>query len=84
VRGVLKRIHVNQHIIRTNQKSGANDAPLTIKTGRANTKAHTVEILGPSTVVYSPTKPLPCGAKVWIETRATVVGRLAEGELVLD
>lgn len=81
---MLKRIHVNQHVIRSNHKTGAHDPPLTIKTSRANTRAHTVEILGPSTLVYSPTKPLPCGARVWIETRATIVGRVAGAELVVD
>jgi len=81
---MLKRIHVNQHIIRSNKATGAHDPPLTIKTSRANTKAHGVEILGPSVLVYSPSKPLPCGARVWLETRATVVGRTAGAELVID
>ena len=31
-----------------------------------------VEILGESKVVYSPDKPLSCGARVWIETNAEV------------
>jgi hypothetical protein len=33
---------------------------------------HVINILGPSKVVYSPDKPLSCGAKVWIETEAEV------------
>jgi hypothetical protein len=32
-----------------------------------------VQILGESTVMYKPNKPLSCGAKVWIETDAEVV-----------
>jgi len=28
--------------------------------------------MGPSRVVYSPDKPLSCGAKVWVETEAEV------------
>jgi len=32
-----------------------------------------VQILGESKVVYSPDKPLSCGAKVWIETDAEVI-----------
>ena len=34
---------------------------------------HEVKIEGPSKVVYSPDKPLPCGARVWIETEEKVV-----------
>jgi hypothetical protein len=70
---MLKRIHVNQHAIRRNRVAGSNEPPLTIKTYHSNTKARRVEILGPSEVVYSPDKPLPCGARVWIETKAPVV-----------
>jgi hypothetical protein len=66
-------IHVNQHVIRKNAKEGTDEPPLTVKTYKSNTKCHKVEILGPSIVVYSPDKPLSCGAKVWIETQSTVV-----------
>jgi|TARA_B110000908_G_C10078973_1_gene368671 hypothetical protein len=31
-----------------------------------------VDILGPSKMIYSPDKPRPCGAKLWIETEAEV------------
>ena len=65
-------IHVNQHVIKSNAKSGANDPVLTVKTYKANTYAHEVHIDGPSRIVYSPDKPLSCGAKVWIETTSEV------------
>lgn len=65
-------IHVNQHVIKSNRKTGATDPVLTVKTYKSNTYAHEVEILGPSKVVYSPNKPLSCGAHVWIETQAEV------------
>ena len=68
----LTRVHVNQHVIRANIKNNANDPVLTVKSGKTNTYAHNVKIEGPSTVVYSPDKPLSCGAKVWIETRSNV------------
>ena len=71
-------IHVNQHVIRANGKSGERNAPLTVKTYKSNTYAHSVEINGPSRVVYSPDKPLSCGAKVWIETYAPV--EISKGE----
>jgi hypothetical protein len=69
----ITRIHVNQHIIRRNAKTGEHGPVLTVKAGGGNTYAHAVQILGPSTVVYSPCKPLSCGARVWIETKAEVV-----------
>lgn len=65
-------IHVNQHVIRANAKSGANDPVLTVKTYKGNTYAHEVTIDGPSRIVYSADKPLSCGARVWIETTSKV------------
>ena len=65
-------IHVNQHVIRRNAKDGTQDPVLTVKTYKSNTYAHTATINGPSRVVYSPDKPLSCGARVWIETEAEV------------
>lgn len=66
-------IHVNQHVIKANRKNGTTNPVLTIKTYKDNKYAHEVEILGPSKVVYSPDKPLSCGAHVWIETHAEVI-----------
>ena len=66
------RIHVNQHIIKSNAKSGRQRPPITVKTYKSNDRAHEVEILGPCVVRYSPDKPLSCGARVWIETQSEV------------
>ncbi len=66
----MKRIHVNMHKVRANKKHGTNEPVITIKEGKKNTYCHEVSILGKSTVVYRPEKPLSCGAKVWIETEA--------------
>lgn len=60
-------IHVNQHAIRRGE-----DQTITVKTYKSNTYAREVEIDGPSRIVYSPNKPLSCGAKVWVETHAKV------------
>lgn len=65
-------IHVNQHVIRRNGKTGERHPVLTVKQGRKNTYATAAEVLGPCRVVYSPDCPLNCGAKVWIETDAEV------------
>ena len=67
-----KKIHVNMHVIRRNQKTGEREPVITVKTYKTNTYGHEVEILGDSKVVYSPDKPLSCGARVWIETDAEV------------
>lgn len=65
-------IHVNQHVIKRNAKEGSQDPVLTVKNYKGNTYAHEVQIHGGSKVVYSPDKPLSCGARVWIETEARV------------
>lgn len=64
-------IHVNQHNIKANAK-GAHLPVLTVKNYKGNVKVNAVTINGPSRVVYSPDKPLSCGAKVWIETYSPV------------
>ncbi len=69
---MITRIHINQHIIRANKKHGLNEAPISIKRGGKVIKANEVEVHGPCTVVYSPCKPLSCGARVWIETTADI------------
>lgn len=66
-------IHVNQHMIKSNNKTGKEDPVLTVKTYKENRYAHEVVINGPSKVVYNPDSPLSCGARVWIETQHEVV-----------
>jgi hypothetical protein len=66
-------IHVNQHVVKANAKTGATDPVLTVKTYKSNDYAHSVTINGPSKVVYRPENPLSCGARVWIETEAEVM-----------
>ena len=68
-----KKIHVNQHVIRSNKKNNENNPVITVKTYKDNVYGNEVQILGESTVVYRPNKPLSCGAKVWIETRGDIV-----------
>ena len=64
-------VHVNQHNIKKNRKG--EDLPvLTCKTYKSNDYAKEVLITGPARVVYSPDKPLSCGAVCWIETQSSV------------
>lgn len=70
-------IHVNAHVIKSNKKNGLNRPVLTCKTYKENTYAHEAIIYGQdgkeaARVIYSPDKPLSCGAKVWIETNNKV------------
>jgi len=70
------RIHVNQHNIRANAK-GADVPVLTVKDYKENRKVNTAQIVSANgevvaSVIYSPDKPLSCGAKVWIETELEV------------
>jgi hypothetical protein len=69
---MLTRIHINQHVIKSNRRNGASDPVITVKTYKSNTYADRVEIEGPSTVIHSPDKPLPCGAICWVETHSNV------------
>ena len=68
-----KKIHVNQHKIRSNSKTGDREPVITVKTYKSNTYCSEVYVDGPCKIVYSPDKPLPCGAKVWIETESEVI-----------
>ena len=70
-------IHVNQHEIKKNNKTGTENPVLTIKTYKSNTYAQQAIIKDKdgnevARVIYSPDKPLSCGARVWIETKNEV------------
>lgn len=65
-------VHVNQHHVRSNATKGTDLPVLTVKTYKSNRYAYEVDIKGPSKLVYSPDKPLSCGARVWLETEAEV------------
>ncbi len=69
-------IHVNQHNIKANNK-GESKPVLTCKTYLQNIYCNEAVIYGQdglpaARIVYSPDKPLSCGAKVWIETYCKV------------
>lgn len=70
------KIHVNQHNIRANLK-GADLPVITVKDYKQNRKVNEAKIIYDgkvvATVIYSPEKPLSCGARVWVETECEVV-----------
>lgn len=66
------RIHVNQHVIKKNTKEGTRDPVITVKHGKTNSYTNCARILDRNgdivaQVIYSPDKPLSCGATVWVE-----------------
>ena len=76
-----RRIHVNQHKIRSRDPN-----PISVKTYRSNDEASGVDIVVAghvvASVIYRPEHPLPCGARVWIETEYEVVLRTSEPRYV--
>ena len=65
-------VHVNQHVIKQNRKEGTTLPVLTVKNYKETRYAHEVVLAGPVSFIYSPDKPLSCGAHVWAETRGEV------------
>jgi hypothetical protein len=70
-------IHVNQHVIRKNTKTGESEPCLTVKDYKRNRYAHEAIIRDDdgnevARIVYNPHKPLSCGARCWIETQNEV------------
>jgi len=68
--GTIKRIHVNKFIISDNLKNGRNEPPITVQTSKGAFRARRVEFTGSASFIYSPDKPLKCGARCWIETKS--------------
>jgi hypothetical protein len=80
----IKRIHVNQKAIRKNnkilseQKEEALLPPLSVQTSKGVLKGYErLDILDDSgntvcSFIYSPNKPLSCGAKLWAETNLEI------------
>ena len=68
----MKVIHINRNIIQSNAKQGKADPVCRVEEKGVVRYCMEVEILGPSTMVYRPDNPRPCGAKLWIETDSEV------------
>jgi hypothetical protein len=66
--GPVKRVHVNKHIIAANVRHGRNDPAITVQTSAGSFTARTVVVHGPS--IMRSDKPLKCGARISLETRA--------------
>jgi len=71
-----KKIHINQHNIRSNKSSGTELPVVTIKVGKKNYYCNELEIMGPSKIIYCGSGDkkslISCGARVLIETQAKI------------
>lgn len=70
--GTLKRLHVNQHIIRANIKNNTDEPACTVQWRGKSYVGRDVRIRGISTLMQRMHEPLSCGARIWVETRAEV------------
>lgn len=67
------RIHIRRDLIAKDKKAGTKSRVIGVETfGRCKRYGCRVTIEGPCTVVYSPSKPLSCGARAWVETYSHV------------
>ena len=74
-------IHINQHHIRHNQKCDISERKpvITCKTYKENQYRDSVDLVCVetgevfATIMYSPDKPLSCGARVWVEVNTDIV-----------
>jgi hypothetical protein len=69
----VKIIHINRNIIQSNAKHGTDNPVCRVEHDGVVTYCMEVNILGPSSLVYRPDSPRPCGAKLWIETEADLI-----------
>lgn len=67
-----KKIHINTHLLKANEKDGGNRPVITVKTYKDNVYGHEVTVKGTMKVVYSKDKPLSCGARIWLSTEDDV------------
>ena len=66
-------IHIHRGRIDGNRKNGTSEPPIIVRKGTKREAYGNVVQIGEHTrIVYSPDKPLDCGARVWIETTEKV------------
>ncbi len=66
-------IHINKNLKQSNDKHGRTLPVCRVGAEGKVGYGSKVDILGPSSMIYSPDKPRKCGAKLWIETEGEVV-----------
>ena len=66
-------IHINKNLKQSNDKHGKTRPVCRVETEGKTWYGSSVDMLGPSSMIYSPDKPRKCGAKLWIETDGEVI-----------
>jgi len=56
-----------------NRKRGGNLPPISVVRAGKVTRAYGVQLLGNVRIVYQPSRPLKCGARLWIEADDAIV-----------
>ena len=65
-------IHINKNLKQSDDKHGKTSPVCRVEVEGQTWYGSQVDILGPSSMIYSPDKPRTCIAKLWIETNADV------------
>ena len=81
--GKIKRIHVNQFVIKRFHKTGQDEPAWIIRTSDGVYYCRHWELIGNSEGIQSLSRPMPgCSARLWIETRSAIT--LVQAEKVRD
>ena len=70
--GCLKRLHVNQHLLRK-AVAGEDVCPYTVQYKGRSFPCKSAEITGRMTAVNAISKPLSCGARLYLQTTDEVL-----------
>jgi hypothetical protein len=64
-------IHIHRQRIAQNLKlpPDQHQPPIIVRQGKHRAYVNEITLAGGTRIVYSPDKPLDCGARVWIETK---------------
>ena len=74
-----KIVHIAQDAIRRNMKTGSRDPVVIVRDYKGTSRHQGLVLRDKATgrdllsIKYSPDKPLPCGARVWIEANSDEV-----------
>lgn len=66
-------IHINKNLKQSDDKHGSMKPVCRVEVDGETWYGTSVDIEGPSKMVYQPDNPRKCGAKLWIETDSNVV-----------
>lgn len=81
----MKHVYVDQQAMRENKQSGnAARPPCRVLFDCEDMRAHGLEILGSSRILYRPEAALESGSRLWLETEAAVKGVGSDGQVIWE